>query len=51
MIQNADIIAVFQDGKVIEKDSHNQLMAKQVVYHACKYLSLYVAACSRMQLC
>lgn len=28
-VQNADIIAVFQNGKVVEKGSHNQPMTKQ----------------------
>uniref|UniRef100_A0A4W4FYT4 ATP-binding cassette sub-family B member 5 n=1 Tax=Electrophorus electricus TaxID=8005 RepID=A0A4W4FYT4_ELEEL len=33
-IQNADIIAVIQNGQVAEQGTHSQLMAKQGVYYA-----------------
>ncbi|MBN3305635.1 MDR1 protein, partial [Amia calva] len=33
-IQNADRIAVFQDGKLAEQGTHQQLLAKQGVYHS-----------------
>ncbi|KAG8435252.1 hypothetical protein GDO86_013268 [Hymenochirus boettgeri] len=33
-IQNADIIAVIQNGKVIEQGTHSQLLAKQEAYYA-----------------
>ena len=32
-IQNADCIAVFQGGAVVEKGTHQQLIAKKGVYH------------------
>ncbi|KAM4702863.1 ATP-dependent translocase ABCB1-like [Rhinophrynus dorsalis] len=33
-VQNADIIAVIQNGKVIEQGTHSQLLAKQGAYYA-----------------
>ncbi|XP_053548248.1 ATP-dependent translocase ABCB1-like [Bombina bombina] len=33
-VQNADTIAVIQNGKVIEQGTHNQLLAKQGAYYA-----------------
>lgn len=32
-IQNADRIAVFQEGVVVEQGTHQQLMSKKGVYH------------------
>ncbi|XP_053571698.1 ATP-dependent translocase ABCB1-like [Bombina bombina] len=33
-VQNADIIAVIQNGVVVEQGTHNQLLAKQAAYYA-----------------
>ncbi|KAG8443041.1 hypothetical protein GDO86_011745 [Hymenochirus boettgeri] len=33
-VQNADIIAVVQNGEVVEQGTHNQLLAKQEAYYA-----------------
>ncbi|XP_068092086.1 ATP-dependent translocase ABCB1-like isoform X2 [Hyperolius riggenbachi] len=33
-VQNADVIAVIKNGKVVEQGSHNQLLAKQNEYYA-----------------
>lgn len=55
-VQNADIIAVFQNGKVVEKGTRNQLMAQHGACHACKCLSLCctivlcTTVCCKMQL-
>jgi subfamily B ATP-binding cassette protein MsbA len=32
-VRNADLIAVIDDGRLVEKGTHDELMAKQGLYH------------------
>ncbi|XP_051872898.1 ATP-dependent translocase ABCB1 [Pristis pectinata] len=40
-IQNADSIAVIQNGNIVEIGTHNQLLAKEGVYHALVHAQLH----------